>query len=81
MLPILGCNANLVGAGAVAVDAKHAVFDPFRLAPVDGHCLCHRPQGCSLGFRCCLPAVGRGATKVAIAVPVTFILKILRGLE
>lgn len=39
MLPILSCNTNLVGASAITVEAKHAVFDPRRVAPVDG-CAC-----------------------------------------
>lgn len=36
MLPILSCNTNLVGASAITVEAKHAVFDPRRVTPVDG---------------------------------------------
>jgi hypothetical protein len=43
MLQIFRRSANLASAIAVLVEAKHAVFDPSRVTPVDG---CARATGC-----------------------------------
>lgn len=43
MFPIIRRKANLASEIAVPIEAKHTVFDPSRVAPVNG---CARTAGC-----------------------------------